>query len=205
MAPETHRTSLLTVSELSLTRGGRELFSGLSFDICPGQLVQLVGANGAGKTSLLRILSGLSRYGFEGAVQRHVPQLYLGHQAGVKGLLSPRENLAWHVGGHGQYSNEHIERALAQVGLQGYEDVPSHNLSAGQHRRVNLARLYLSDHPLWLLDEPFTAIDRDGVAGLETLVADHVRAGGAVVLTSHQALAVECPVQVLSLQEGLAS
>lgn len=203
MPSETHSLPVLTVSDLFLTRGGRDLFTGLSFELERGQLVQLTGANGAGKTSLLRILAGLSRYGFEGSVHTRVPLLYLGHQAGVKGLLSPRENLAWHAGGQGQYSTAEIDRALGQVGLFGYENVPSHNLSAGQHRRVNLARLYLCDSPLWILDEPFTAIDRDGVARLEALMVDHVQAGGTVLLTSHQALSVQHPVQALSLEQGL--
>jgi heme exporter protein A len=129
--------------------------------------------------------------------------LFLGHQPAVKAMLTPRENLAWHVAGEGQYSNQRIESALEQVGLFGYEDVPSHALSAGQHRRVNLARLYLSDSPLWLLDEPFTAIDVTGVAALEALKVAHVKSGGAVVLTSHQALGTEHPVRRLCLKSGL--
>lgn len=169
----------------------------------PGHLVQIEGANGAGKTSLMRILAGLSRYGFEGTVERHAPLLYLGHHAAVKALLTPRENLAWHVAGEADHSDEEIEGALANVGLYGYEDVPSHALSAGQHRRVNLARLYLSRNPLWLLDEPFTAIDRGGVAELEALLVQHVERGGAVLLTSHQNLSVSYAVTSLSLAEGL--
>ena len=165
--------------------------------------MQIEGANGAGKTSLLRILAGLSRYGYQGSVTRHVPMLFLGHQPAVKAMLTPRENLAWHVAGEGLYSDAAIEDALEKVGLYGYEDVPSHALSAGQHRRVNLARLYLSDSPLWLLDEPFTAIDVSGVAALEALKVAHVQSGGAVVLTSHQALNTDHPVQRLCLREGL--
>jgi heme exporter protein A len=108
------------------------------------------------------------------------------------------------VDGEGVRTDEQIEYALAQVGLYGYEDVPSHNLSAGQHRRVNLARLYLSHSPLWLLDEPFTAIDVDGIAALETHLVSHVAGGGAVIMTSHQLLSVDFPVSVLSLDGGLA-
>ena len=196
---------LLAVRDLSLERGGRELFRDLSFDVLPGQLLQVDGPNGAGKTSLLRILAGLSRYGFSGRVERHCPLLYLGHQSAVKALLTPRENLAWHVAGEAAYSDQQIEHALARVGLYGYEDVPSHALSAGQHRRVNLARLYLSHRALWLLDEPFTAIDKDGVAELEKLMVEHVQRGGAVVLTSHQPLRVAYEVKVLSLIAGLAA
>lgn len=194
---------LLAVHGLCLERGGRELFRDLSFDVRPGHLVQVDGPNGAGKTSLLRILAGLSRYGFEGRVERHCPLLYLGHQSAVKALLTPRENLAWHVAGESVHADAEIEDALSRVGLYGYEDVPSHALSAGQHRRVNLARLYLSRSALWLLDEPFTAIDKGGVAELEKLLVEHVQRGGAVVMTSHQPLRVAYEVTMLSLSEGL--
>lgn len=193
---------MLVAQSLSLVRGGRELFRDLSFEICSGQLWQIEGANGTGKTSLLRILCGLSRYGFEGQVLRHAPQLYLGHQSAVKALLTPRENLACHVSGDGHYTDQQIEAALAGVGLYGYEDVPNHTLSAGQHRRVNLARLLLSNTPVWLLDEPFTAIDKAGVDDLQGLLASHVDAGGAVVMTSHQALQVSCEVLSLNLGAG---
>ena len=190
---------LLVATDLTLSRGGRLLFSGLSFEICAGDLVQLGGSNGAGKTSLLRILAGLSRYGFEGHVARTGEILYLGHHSAVKGMLSPRENLSWGVSGRGQYSQEEVEQALDSVGLYGYEDVPSHTLSAGQHRRVNLARLYLTDCPLWLLDEPFTAIDKTGVKSLADLFVAQVSRGGAIIVTSHQPLALDYPVHNLPL------
>ena len=196
---------LLVARSLSLLRGGRELFNDLSFAVQPGQLWQVDGPNGAGKTSLIRILCGLSRYGYEGTVERHVPLLYLGHHAAVKALLTPRENLALHTSGVERYSDPQIEAALSSVGLYGYEDVPSHTLSAGQHRRVNLARLFLSRSPLWLLDEPFTAIDKEGVAKLEGLLQSHVERGGSVVMTSHQVLTVSCDVQFLSLDCGAAA
>jgi heme exporter protein A len=190
---------LLAAESLGLERGGRQLFAALSFTVSAGELWQVEGANGAGKTSLIRILCGLSRYGFSGSVTRAAPQLYLGHQPAVKGQLTPRENLALHVGGEDLGDQQQIESALARVGLYGYEDVPSHTLSAGQHRRVNLARLYLSRAPLWLLDEPFTAIDKRGVDELQQLLDAHVAGGGAVVLTSHQMLQVSCAVRFLTL------
>ena len=193
---------LLEAQSLSLVRGGRELFCELSVKVRAGQLWQIEGANGAGKTSLMRILCGLSRYGFEGKVVRPVVPLYLGHQPAVKALLSPRENLQWHLNGEGLYSDEQIDSALARVGLCGYEDVTSHTLSAGQHRRVNLARLFLSDARLWLLDEPFTAIDAQGVDETQTLLESHVAAGGAVVMTSHQKLQVTCEVHILNLVQS---
>ncbi|MEJ2531870.1 MAG: cytochrome c biogenesis heme-transporting ATPase CcmA [Halioglobus sp.] len=196
-------TPLLAVDDLSLERGGRQLFQDLSFAVHPGHLLQVEGPNGAGKTSLLRIIAGLSRYGFRGRVTRRSPLLFLGHHPAVKGLLTPRENLAWHVSGEAQLSEDQISDALERVGLYGYEDVPSHTLSAGQHRRVNLARLYLSSSPLWLLDEPFTAIDKGGVVELQELLVQHVERGGAVVMTSHQALQVAYTVTRLDLLRGL--
>ena len=167
------------------------------------EMLVVEGPNGCGKTSLLRILAGLSRYGFDGTVHRPQELLFLGHHSAVKGLLSPRENLAWHVDGLNQPDNEAIDHALERVGLYGYEDVPSHNLSAGQHRRVNLARLYLSRVELWILDEPFTAIDKGGVADLEALFQEHVGKGGAIAITSHQPLGQG--VQRFSLSEGFVA
>ncbi|MFT4614369.1 MAG: heme exporter protein A [Bacteroidia bacterium] len=195
-------TPLLTARSLTLSRGGRELFESLSFEVASGQLVQIEGANGAGKTSLLRILAGLSRYGYEGEVECVAPPLYLGHKSAVKSMLTPRENLSLHASGE-NFPEHDIEAALSRIGLYGYEDVPSHTLSAGQHRRVNLARLYLSSAALWLLDEPFTAIDRKGVAELEELLVKHVTNGGAAVITSHQSLSVAYPVSLLNLRTGL--
>ena len=183
-------TPLLAADELSLTRGGRELFSGLSVEVNAGEVWQVEGANGAGKTSLLKILAGLSRLGFEGQVKRSGELLYLGHLSAVKALLSPRENLTMHPSGVANYSSSDIEAALGAVGLFGYEDVASHTLSAGQHRRVNLARLYLSGAPLWILDEPFTAIDREGVTGIESQFMKHVQRGGSIIVSSHNQ---DCP------------
>ncbi|MEM6580420.1 MAG: cytochrome c biogenesis heme-transporting ATPase CcmA [Pseudomonadota bacterium] len=192
---------LLKASNLSMERGGRELFVNLSFAVTDGEIVQIEGANGAGKTSLLRVLAGLARYGYGGSVQRSSSLMYLGHQPGVKALLSPRENLAWHVSGRGKHSKQEIDAALAAVGLYGYEDAPCNTLSAGQLRRVNLARLYLPAPTLWLLDEPFTAIDKTGVAELETRMGVHAKAGGAVVLTSHQRITMDHAVRSINLQE----
>jgi heme exporter protein A len=195
---------LLSAVNLSLTRGGRELFSKLSLQVAAGEICQIEGSNGAGKTSLLRILAGLSRLGFAGQVDRSCELLFLGHASAVKGLLTPRENLNLHPSAMGQYCNEQIERALAEVGLYGYEDVASHALSAGQHRRVNLARLYLTEAPLWILDEPFTAIDRDGVLNLERRFESHAASGGAVIVTSHSALSIERPITRVVLDPVVA-
>ncbi|MFK8041702.1 cytochrome c biogenesis heme-transporting ATPase CcmA [Congregibacter sp.] len=195
---------LLEAADLGIERGGRQLFSRFSFSLSAGDIVHLRGENGAGKTSLLRMLAGLSRYGFDGQVQRHAACLYLGHQSAVKGLLSPRENLHWHPSGEAFPDDAAIDAALAEVGLFGYEDVPAGQLSAGQQRRVDLARLYLSQRPLWLLDEPFTAIDTKGVERLQQRFIAHAERGGAVLLSSHQMLDATVNARVLEIAAGAA-
>ena len=190
--------------DLSCVRDERTLFSGLSFTIEPGEMVQIEGRNGAGKTSLLRILAGLSspdagEVRWQGVSPRrqrdifHQQLLYLGHQPGVKSVLTAFENLAFYLSVNGQTvrgnaSAEAIYQALENVGLLGYEDVTVGQMSAGQQRRVALARLWLSDAPLWILDEPLTAIDKQGVATLIALFEQHAQQGGMVLLTTHQDL-----------------
>ncbi len=115
--------------------------------------------------------------------------LYLGHAPGIKAALTPLENLAWYQALAGEAGDERARLvALEGVGLAGFEDVPTGQLSAGQQRRVALARLDLTPRPLWVLDEPFTAIDRDGVAALEARLVAHARAGGCVLVTTHHEL-----------------
>ena len=190
---------LLKVVDLYCERDERVLFDGLTFDLAAGELVQIEGANGSGKTTLLRILSGLSG-DYEGDVfwcgdpiaqvrdDFFSSLLYFGHQPGVKGMLTPVENLQWYSAIHPALLTQRILPALEVVGLKGYEDVPCHSLSAGQNRRVSLARLYMNTARLWILDEPFTAIDKSGVAAKERLLADHVSSGGSVILTTHHDL-----------------
>jgi len=191
--------ALLTARGLGIERAGRRLFRSLDLDLLPGDIVHLRGANGAGKTTLLRILAGLSRLGFDGEVQRPAPPLFLGHRSAVKALLTPRENLRWHPSGEAFPDSDAIDEALHAVGLFGYEETPAAQLSAGQQRRVDLARLYLSRRALWLLDEPFTAIDVQGVARLEERFSRHAARGGAVLLTSHQSLDIDHAVRTVDL------
>ncbi|CAE6897917.1 but its exact role is uncertain. Responsible for energy coupling to the transport system [Vibrio sp. B1REV9] len=189
---------MLEVSNLTAIRDERILFEKLQFEIKPGELVQIEGRNGTGKTTLLRIVTGLGDRE-EGIIKWkgeliekardvfHQDLLFLGHQTGVKRELTALENLRFYQSIHNnRSSDEEIFAALAQVGLAGREDVPVAQLSAGQQRRVALARLWLSNQILWILDEPLTAIDKQGVKVLESLFARHADNGGIVVLTTHQ-------------------
>lgn len=190
---------MLEAKSLQCVRDERTLFDGLSFLVSPGDIIQVEGPNGAGKTSLLRILAGLAQpdsgevlwLGENTRQQRdryHQDLLFLGHQPGIKSMLTPYENLQFYQA-VGQPSNRQaIWQALEQVGLVGYEDVPVAQLSAGQQRRVALARLWLSRHPLWILDEPLTAIDKQGVVALIALFERHAQQDGMVLLTTHQDL-----------------
>ncbi|MEX1198590.1 MAG: cytochrome c biogenesis heme-transporting ATPase CcmA [Pseudohongiellaceae bacterium] len=209
---------LLQARDLFCERDERVLFSGLDFSLHAGELMQVAGSNGSGKTTLMRILCGLNSL-WEGELfwqgqplheQREIflaSLLYIGHRVGVNRILSPRENLRWSCALQGGLDERRIERALEQVGLAGYDDIPCHNLSAGQHQRVALARLYLIDVPLWILDEPFTTLDVDGVRALEQHLAAHTERGGSVMVTTHHALNVPCDITRLDLdhqKEGLS-
>lgn len=177
---------LLEVTQVAIERGDRRLLSDVDFRVSGGEIWQLVGANGVGKTSLLRGLAGVARLGVTGEIRHAGAFLYLGHASALKSSLSPVDNLRWHPASDVTASVGEICEALAAVNLAGYEYRPTGSLSAGQQRRVALARLLLSDAPLWLLDEPFTALDVAGCEWLEACVRRHVNAGGATVFTSHQ-------------------
>ena len=200
---------LLSATGLGLERGGRCLLADFRLRVKPGELVLLEGPNGAGKTTLLRSLAGLSTLGQQGQVRRCGESLlYLGHRSGLKQQLTPRENLRWYCAAQGRGRGQGVAAAgdvvaaLAQVGLQGYEDVPCQRLSAGQQRRVGLARLYLGTADLWLLDEPFSTIDRAGVQLLAARLQQQLDGGGALVIATHEDLPLRAPRQRVVLGAG---
>jgi len=189
---------LLNSHQLTCIREERILFEELSFSVCSGDIIQIEGPNGAGKTSLLRILAGLSQP-YEGSVNfkgksinddrelYNLNLLYIGHLAGIKGEMTAQENLAFNLALSG-LDHTAAEQTLSEVNLLGFEDALASHLSAGQHRRIALAKLWQSKAPIWILDEPFTAIDKNGVIKLEKLIVEHAKAGGCVILTTHQDL-----------------
>lgn len=190
---ETKPTYSLKGTGLSCIRDDRVLFDGLAFELVSGQVLLLEGQNGSGKTSLLRILCGF-REPDTGQVfwcgeaindsQYYGDMAYIGHLDGVKKELTVLENLkvSLALGLPGQYS---IQQALDKVQLANYDDVLVQALSAGQKRRLSLARLLITQNCLWILDEPFTSLDKQGIALIESLMSEHCATGGMIVLTSH--------------------
>ncbi|CAG1020293.1 partial Cytochrome c biogenesis ATP-binding export protein CcmA, partial [Methylococcales bacterium] len=191
-----HQSASLSVSNLACSRDERLLFSNVSFALSSGQILLLEGSNGSGKTTLLRILCGFREADageifWRGAAiddgDYFNEMAYVGHADGSKKELSVLENLhfALALNTPGHYS---IDQALEKVQLGGFDDNPVQTLSAGQKRRLSLARLLITHNQLWILDEPFTSLDKQGVELIENLMIDHTRQGGMVILTSHQDL-----------------
>jgi heme exporter protein A len=192
----------LELRDLGCVRGRRRLFSGLNLALAPGELLHVAGANGAGKTSLLRMLCGLlapadGQVLWQGQPLARVREafhrelVYLGHAAALKDDLSALENLhtACRLAGHALPADA-LRAALADAGLRGRESVPARTLSQGQRRRAVLARLALRPGALWVLDEPFNALDTAAAAWLSGLIEAQLARGGMVVLTSHQPVAL---------------
>lgn len=193
---------MLSAHRLACVRGDRHLFSALSLSVSAGEWLHVRGANGSGKTSLLRLLAGLAQPAEgdvlwagqsirvdDGEYRRNL--LFLGHQGALKEDLTAKESLRFSaaIDGFG-LTNDDATHALGKVGLKGSEDLPVRCLSAGQKRRVMLARLVSRAAKLWILDEPFTALDIKAVEMLEALIGAHVNAGGMAVMTSHQAVSI---------------
>jgi heme exporter protein A len=194
-------SALLEARDLSIHKGLRQLLKDVTLRVEPGDIWQLTGGNGIGKTSLLRSFARLASIEVYGDLSRCDDVLYSGHSAALKGAITPHQNLKYHPSGLCMAKDREIDEALAAVGLSGYENALTARLSAGQKRRVALARLFLPSGRLWLLDEPFTALDVAGVAVLEQRFKAHAQAGGAVVFTSHQSAGLGELLNVLDLEQ----
>lgn len=189
---------LLAARGLRFARNEQPVFGPLDFAVDAGEALLVQGDNGVGKTTLLRVLAGLLRadggeVDLDG--RRATPGLragaiaYLGHLPALKADLSALENLRFLCGLQGRRRGQVPETAMAIVGLAGYEDALARQLSAGQKKRLSLARLWLSPAPLWLLDEPYANLDLEGINLVNRMVQAHLREGGAALLTTHGAYA----------------
>ena len=201
MAHELENREILKAEQLFCERDDRVLFRELSFSARAGEVIQIKGSNGSGKTTLLRVICGLND-NYHGALKWfnepiednqddfYSSLIYLGHQVGVNKVLTPVENLRWSVGLRENVTSESIYQALAEIGLRGFEDSQCFSLSAGQQQRVSLSKLLLGTAIIWILDEPFTTLDVDGVQLLEKLLGDHARKGGVALVTTHHELSL---------------
>ena len=197
---------MLEARELATSRGDATLFSGLSFTLAPGALLRVSGTNGSGKTSLLRALCGLlmpsaGEVRWKGENIRAQREeywkhlVYIGHADALKDDLTAEENLTFSCALSGlQVSASRVRAALDTLGLAGRERLPARALSQGQRRRTALARLAVAEsQPLWILDEPFAALDTGAVAQVQALASAHLARGAMVVLTTHQDAHIEAP------------
>ncbi len=201
---------LLAARGLSFHRNEAPVFGPLDFTVAAGEALLVQGGNGAGKTTLLRVLAGLLRAeSGEIEIDGHPakPALrsraiaYLGHLPALKADLNALENLDFLCGLHGRRARQLPVNALGIVGLSGYEEALARQLSAGQKKRLSLARLWLSPAPLWLLDEPYANLDLEGIALVNRMISAHLRDGGAALVTTHGAYAAP-PVQTRMLMLG---
>jgi len=204
---------LLAARGLAFSRDETPVFGPLDFVVDAGEALLVQGGNGAGKTTLLRVLAGLLRADagaveIDGLPARHESRArhiaYLGHLPGLKADLSALQNLRYLCGLHGRRGAQAPEEAMAIVGLGGYEDAPLRTLSAGQKKRLGLARQWLSPAPLWLLDEPYANLDLDGINLVNRMVQAHLHEGGAALITTHGAYAAP-PVRTRLLELARAA
>ena len=182
----------LIADNLSLERGGRRIVDGLSFTVSAGEALVLTGPNGAGKTTLIRALAGFlpiaaGTVSLDGAPELEIAEQthFIGHRDGVSGTLSVGENAAFFANYLGDGAGKTCADALDRLGLTALVDVPAAWLSAGQRRRLGLARLLLARRPLWLLDEPTVSLDSVAVATLAEIVGEHLAGGGIAVAATH--------------------
>jgi len=190
--------------DLTCIRGERLVFQGLNFSIDAGDALVLIGPNGSGKSSLLRVMAGLLKpatghLAWNGASVNDDPEEhrgrlhYVGHHDAIKPVLSVEENLHFWAGLHagGNSANLAVEKALEILSIPHLAEIPGRFLSAGQKRRANLARIFAAPAPVWLLDEPTTALDKASIANLEEAMAEHRAGGGMIILSTHMDVALE--------------
>lgn len=194
---------LLQATDLSCIRQDRVLFEQLSLQLAAGDLLQIAGKNGAGKSSLLRLLANLAtptdgqvhylQHALPKAAADYAANLcYIGHHSGIHEHLTAIENISfWRASMELAAADDY--QLLAQLGLAGLEDIPCRMLSAGQQRRVSLARLWFTPSQIWILDEPFTALDQAAIGLLQQHFLTHLQRGGGIILTTHQPLTLDYP------------
>ena len=194
--------SKLSVNNLSCQRGYNLLFENLSFDLKSGEALRICGQNGSGKTSLLKIIAGLNtpelgsiefNQSKSNSEKYQLEILYLGHYAALSSELNCIENLEYLTNLSTKLISPNFYNALKEVGLKNYEHDLAGNLSAGQKRRIALSLLFISQSKVWLLDEPFTALDSNGIKIIENQIEKHCAKGGLCILTTHQ----ECNIKSL--------
>jgi heme exporter protein A len=201
----------LTVEKIHVWRGDRHVLKGVSLALCPGELLQVAGPNGTGKTTLLRVACGLLRPE-QGRVtwcgrpitgirsQYQSALVYAAHEPALKGDLTPLENLRYLVGLKRSVPTAELQAALERTGVAACAQLPVRVLSAGQRRRVALARVLAMRSPLWMLDEPFTNLDASGSALVTDLLREHVSAAGMALVVAHHDIALSGRLRRLELQ-----
>ncbi len=201
----------LAVEQVHVWRGDRHVLQGVSIDVHPRELVHISGPNGSGKTTLLRVISGLLRPE-QGSVrwqgqsivrsrtQYQAALAYAAHEPALKGDLTALENMRFAVGLKRRTSASELQAALDRTGAGGCADLPARVLSAGQRRRVSLARVLAMRASVWLLDEPYANLDAAGSAVVSQMLQDHVRDGGLALVVAHRDLSLDCAVRRLELK-----
>lgn len=208
---------MLEVKSLECVRDDRLLFNDLNFAVADAEVLQIEGPNGSGKTSLLRIICGLRQAEAGQVMWRgesitssredyYANMVYIGHLPCIKGDLTVLENVRSLLDTRSlNLGNTEIQEALSKVGLATYDDVAGKALSSGQRRRILLAFIELSQAKLWILDEPLTALDVQGVALMESMILRHRESGGSVVFTTHHGMQLDCEMSSVQLGRKTAA